>query len=293
MKKYNLITILLLGFSLMFISCEPEQDDALPLGTPPSSVSFDIQPTGDMNTYRLTNTTSGTFIHQWNLGNGQTAEGEEIVITYQFMGTYDITLKAFNDGGFGETTKTITVEEDAPAPCNPGSLMEFVSNCDSKTWTLLPEEGAYWVGPADGSGTTWWMSDAAAVTDRPCAFNDEWIFSSDGVVVYDTKGDVWAEDYMGFNFECVTDGQLPADVAAWGAGTHGFVITEGAVEQIQLIGTGAFIGLPKAANGAEVTSPQPGVTYDVIEKGTVGGQDYMILEVNYVAGIWRFHIVSN
>ena len=293
MKKYNFITIILLSFALMFMSCEPEQDDALPLGTAPSSVSFDITPTGDMNTYRLTNTTPGTFIHQWNLGNGQTAEGQEIVVTYQFMGSYDITLKAFNDGGFGETTKSVTIEEDAPAPCNPGSLMEFLTNCDTKTWKLLQGEGAWWVGPNDGSGTTWWQNDETVFNERACAFNDEWTFTPDGVMVYDTKGDLWAEDYMGFDFECVTDGQLSPVMAPWASGTHTFVANEGGLEQIQLIGLGAFMGLTKAANGSEVTEPQAGVTYDVIEKGTNGGQDYMILEVDYTVGIWRFHYVAN
>ena len=291
MKKYNIITILLLSLTLMFVSCDPEQDDALPLGTPPSNVSFEVSPTGDLNTFRLTNTTPGTFIHQWNLGNGQTAVGDEVVITYQFMGDYMVTLKAFNDGGFGESSRTISVLEDAPTPCNSGSLMEFVSNCDTKTWRLLPGEGAYWVGP--DPGTTWWTNDQAVVDERPCAFNDEWIFTADGVMEYDTKGDLWAEDYMGFNFECVTDGQLSPDVAAWASGTHSFVVSEGGVEQLELIGQGAFIGLPKAANGAEVTSPQPGVTYDIIERGTNGGQDFMILQVDYTVGLWRFHIVSN
>ena len=292
MKKYNFITILLLSLTLMFMSCEPEQDGATALGTPPASVSFEITPTGDINTFKLTNTTPGTFIHQWTLGNGQTAEGNEVVITYQFQGEYMVTLKAFNDGGFNETSKIITVTEDAPTPCNAGSLMEFLSNCDSRAWKLKPGEGAYWVGP--DPSTTWWMNPPEAVDERPCAFNDEWIFSADGVMVYDTKGDVWAEDYMGFNFECVADAQLPANVAAWGGGTHAFALSEtGAVDQLQLIGLGAFIGLPKAANGAEVTAPQPGVTYDIIEKGTNAGQDYMILEVNYTVGLWRFHLVAS
>lgn len=293
MKKYNFITIVLLAFSLMFISCEPEQDDALPLGTPPTNVDFEIQSTGEMNQFRLVNTTPGTFIHQWNLGNGQTAEGQVVETTYQFAGTYEITLKAFNDGGFGEMTRTVTVDEDAPAPCNPGSLMEFLTNCDSRTWKLLQGEGAYWVGPNDGSGTTWWTNDFNVFNERPCAFNDEWIFSSDGVMVYDTKGDLWAEDYMGFNFECVTDAQLSDNIAPWASGTHGFALMEGAVDQLQLIGLGAFIGLPKAANGSEVTLPQTGVTYDIVDRGTNGGQDFMVLDVDYTVGIWRFHIVAD
>ena len=292
MKNNNFLTIVLLSFTLLFAACEPEIDDALPLGTPPSSVSFNIEPTGEINTYKLSNTTTGTFIHQWDLGNGATAVGDEVIVTYQFMGDYTITLKAFNDGGFGESSQNISIEEDAPVPCNAGSFMEFLSNCDSKTWRLLPDAGAYWVGP--DAGTTWWTSDANAVSERPCAFNDEWIFSSDGVMVYDTKGDVWAEDYMGFNFECVADDQLPADVADWGGGTHGFAVMEtDGVEQIQTIGQGAFIGLPKAANGAEVGFPQGGVTYDIVERGTNAGEDYMILEVNYTVGLWRFHLISN
>ena len=292
MKNNNFLTIILLAFTILFVACEPEVDDALPLGTPPTSVTFTITPTGEFNTFKLSNTTPGTFIHQWTLGNGQASEGHEVEVTYQLAGDYEVTLKAFNDGGFGESSQSITVTEDAPIPCTAGSIMEFVSNCDTKTWKLLPDAGAYWVGP--DASTTWWSSPADAVSERPCAFNDEWIFKSDGTMIYDTKGDVWAEDYMGFNFECVADGQLPGDVAAWGGGTHAFAVMEvGGIEQLQTIGTGAFIGLPKAANGAEVGFPVNEVTYDIIEKGSNGGEDYMILEVNYTVGLWRFHLVSN
>jgi len=293
MKLFNSIIFIVsvIASTLFYSSCEPQLDDAIELGTPPTNISFTVEEkAGETNTYILTNTTSGAFLYQWDLGNGTTLSGEVVEAYYPQMGDYEITLRVFNDGGFGEAKQNVNVPEDDSAPCIPGSLVEFLTDCDQRTWKLLPEAGAYWVGPDDA--TTWWTNDESVVTERFCAFDDEWIFKSDGEMVYDTKGDVWAEDYMGFSFECVLDDQLGGDVAAWASGTHTFTTTQGSVDQIVLIGLGAFMGLPKAANGAEVTTPQSMVTYDVLEMSQDADGKYMELEINYSAGLWRFQYYS-
>ena len=52
-----------------------------------------------------------------------------------------------------------------------------------------------------------------------------YIFTFDGLQMqYDTKGQVWGEDYMGFNFECVGTDQLVGAVQAWGDGNHTFLV---------------------------------------------------------------------
>lgn len=277
---------------LFFNSCEPAQEDAIELSAVPSNVSFSVaEKAGEVNTYILTNTTSGTFLHQWDLGNGTTVTGDEVEVYYPLKGDYEITLRAFNNGGFGESKGTVNVLEDDSAPCTPNSLAEFLTDCEERTWTLLQDAGAYWVGPDPDN--TWWSSPAEAVTERFCAFDDEWTFMVTGEMIYDTQGDLWAEDYMGYDFECVTDDQLAENVAPWASGEHIFVGIEGGdVEQIQLIGLGAFMGLPKAANGAEVTEPVASITYDIVDRSEDADGKYMELEVNYNIGIWRFKFVS-
>ncbi len=278
---------ILLFALISIVACEPQVDDKISLGEPPSNVSFSITPDTSVNSFILTNTTPNTFLQRWDFGNGITAEGEEVTAFYQDMGTYVITLTAFNDAGHALGSQSIDIDEDAPAACNPGSLMEYLTNCETRTWKLSPEEGALFVGPSDGSAT-WWQSSADVPAERPCAWDDEWIFTPDGKVVYDTKGDIWAEDYMGFNFECIDETLLPDNLSAWASGEHAFILGP---ESISLVGNGAFIGLPKVANGAEVTSPQSGVTYTVTDMTTdADGNDLIVLSVLYNGdtAVWRF-----
>ena len=291
LNKIGYFSLLMLMLGL--VACEPQQDGAIDLGLPPASASFTITPvSGEPNTYTLSNQTEGAFLFQWNLGNGSDATGETVEVTYQNAGTYDVTLRAFNKAGFAESVQSIVVDEDAPINCESIPELEFLTNCSSKTWTLANEEGALLVGPVDGS-TVWWQSAADENEGRPCAWNDEWTFSSDDLsMVYDTKGDIWGEDYMGFNFECVATSMLGSAVAAWGDGTHSFEVIPGNPAQLKVVGEGAFLGIPKAANGAEVTLPVNAVTYDIISMVSDGNRDVLTVAVNYSAGIWTFKLES-
>jgi len=294
----NIFPILSFVIVLFFSACEPQQDDAITLAAVPNNVSFTVTPsTTETNVFTFKNTTTETFLYQWDFGNGETGVGEEVQAYFQLKGDYNVTLKAFNDGGFGSGTQTINVAEDDSQPCQPGSLIEFLSACDDQgqSWVLLQDAGAYWVGPNDGSGVTWWANSFDDVAARSCAFDDEWTFNIAGEMIYDTKGDLWAESYMGFGDECVTDDQLTGAAAAWRSGTHNYQVVEGAVEQLILNGLGAFMGFPKATNGVELTGPDPAssITYDIIDRSEDANGKYMELEVNFGGGLWRFKYVSN
>lgn len=286
----------ILASVFLFTACDPEEADKTVLGDPPTNISFEIIPLGGINEYRLVNTTPNTFIQQWDLGNGQLLNGEEVVAFYPQQGSYVVTLTVFNESGHGVSAQSIDVLEDAPSPCNPNSIMEFLSNCDTRTWTLNPAEGAYFVGPNDGTGTTWWQNSADEINARPCAFDDEWIFTPDGVMVYDTKGEIWAEDYMGFDFECIDETLLTADLASWGAGNHAFLVDETAMT-LDVVGLGAFIGLPKVATGAEVTTPQSGVKYDIVEMIPDDGNGNRLIKLQVLyngdSALWRFTLKAS
>lgn len=287
MKRSNILIFLSV---LLFASCDPSVEDKQSLGAPPSNVTFNITETG-VNTFQFENTTGGTFIHQWQFGDGLTGEGTTLEHTYTKAGTYDVQLTAFNDGGFAIGSQQVTVLEDLGIDCETFPFLEQLTNCDSKVWKLDDGEGALFVGPDPGE--TWWQSAEDEGTSRPCAWNDEWIFFEDGTMIYDTKGDLWAEDYMGFDFECVSDGDLGDVVAPWASGNHSFEMLESeGVFQIALQGLGAFIGLPKVINGAEVTLPVDGITYDIVEITNDGTKDVMLLEINFGPGIWRFRLKS-
>ena len=285
--KNTLLNLLLV--SLLFAACEPEVDEKVSLGVAPSSVSFDFTDIGE-NTFRFMNTTPETFIHQWDFDNGLTAEGEEVEMQFSSEGTYNVTLKAFNDGGFASTTREVVVAESLGVPCTPGSVYESLTDCSSRVWTLDDGAGAFFVGP--NANETWWESGEDEAAARPCAWNDEWIFSADGTMEYDAKGDIWAEDYMGFAFECVSEGELADNFQPWTSGAHTFEFIPGSVNQILLTGLGAYIGLPKVTNGAEVGAPVTSNLYDIVEIYQDGDKIIMLLEIAIADGIWRFRLKS-
>jgi len=272
------------------MSCEPQIDDKIDLGLPPSSVSFEVIQGDTPNDFTFVDNTEGTFISQWNFGNNGTAEGREVSAYYPSAGDYEVTLTAFNEGGHAKGSKTITVTEDAPVECE--NLVEYLTECGSIEWNLIPTEGALWVGPEYDQSTTWWQNDENVVTERFCTFDDAYIFSEDGTFEYDTKGDLWSEDYMGAGTGCVADADLTGTAAPWASGVHSFVVLND--NQIQVNGLGAFIGLPKAINGAELTGPTPAssITYDVVSMGEYEGKKTIKVGVQMGAGWWFFHLVQ-
>lgn len=288
MQKIAILSSLLAA--LFFVSCEPSQDDKIDIGLPPENVSFDIVP-GDLpNTYVFKNTTEGAFMYAWEYG-ANTATGEEAQAYFPAKGDYEITLTVFAKGGSASATKVLNVPEDVPFDCINNPVYKFLTNCDQRTWKLKPVAGSLWVGPADGS-QTWWTLPANEVATRSCEFNDEWILSPNGTMIFDTKGDIWAEPYMGFNYECIDETQLAANQAVWGAGTHSFEVLPGNPNQLKVVGLGAYIGLPKAANGAEVTEPQSSITYDILRMEEVAGTYELELQVNFGGGVWKYILAA-
>lgn len=289
MKNINLLFGLF--FVLALFACEPQQEDDITLPPAPENVTFSIEAGTEPNTYILTNTTTDVFEYAWDLGNGTTATGESVEAFYSLAGTYEVSLTVLGKGGSGSATQTIIVEADAPFMCEGNEVAEFLSNCDQKVWKLNDEAGALFVGPGDGV-TTWFATTEEDIETRFCQFDDTWTFTGDLEMIYETNGDIWGEDYLGFNFECVDESQLGDAVAPWGSGTHTYVIEGDSPPQLTVSGLGAFIGLPKVANGAEVTTPQTAVTYDVIRMESTPEKDIIELEVNFGPGIWRFTLAS-
>lgn len=273
---------------MIMTACEPSIEDKIDIGLPPIA-DFSIEFI-DANNVKLTNTTADdNFIASWDLGNSVVESGNVVEASFPNMGEYFVTLSVFGKGGSGNITKAITITEDAAGACT--GVMEFITNCGTKTWKLNPAEGALWVGP--DANTMWWQNSANDVLDRPCDWNDEFTFTSDGVYTYVSNGDFWGEPYSGITPEsCQPISALPSDRAAWGDGTHAFEVIPGTIPKLKVTGDGAFIALRKAANGMEVTLPISEVIYDVIRWETVNGKDILELEINYGIGIWRFTLAS-
>ncbi len=282
-----------LALAATAVSCDPYEGTKTELGALPAA-SFTVTMV-DSNTVQLTSTATGDpFMYRWEVSSGALAEGPEATINISRAGTYTVKHFVFNQGGMSVDSAQVVITRDAAPPCT--GMMEFMTGCTERTWKLAPVAGSLWVGPVGGA-QTWWAIGASAATDRPCAYNDEWIFKADGSVVYDTKGDIWAETYMGVSADgCHPESVLQGAQTAWGSGTHAFSLipaTATAPDQLKMEGLGAFIGLPKAANGGEVFTPINSITYDVLSTNEdANGVRTMEIEVNWGGGLWRFTIQS-
>ncbi|MEM1319650.1 MAG: PKD domain-containing protein [Bacteroidota bacterium] len=275
---------------LLLLGCNPKEEDKIDIGLPPQNVSFDVVPTAQSNTFSLTNTTEGTFIHQWDLGNGNTADGEQVEAYYPRKGTYEIKLTAFSKGGHSVGVSTIEITEDDPALCS--GVVELLTDCDQKTWTLEPAAGALHVGP--DLQQTWWNNSEADVAARSCHFNDEYTFYADGRFEYDNKGDFWADTDgngvitpgdLGLTPGCQPSTAWPDQYKVWDSGVHSFTASD---DQLTISGLGAWMGLYKVGTSAEITAPQTSVSYNILEISATR----MIIYVDYGGLAWRFTFVA-
>lgn len=152
------------------------------------------------------------------------------------------------------------------------------------TWQVALEDGSLGVGPAVGD-VSWFNCNGPCLTERACYFDDTYTFNSDGTFVNGFgDGNTWVEDWQGAANECNTpiaphDGSNPA--------TYQF---DAVNNTITVSGEGAFIGLSKAVNGAELPNvPVPAeVTYNVEFENA----NTMRLNIAVANGIWQYKLVK-
>jgi hypothetical protein len=121
------------------------------------------------------------------------------------------------------------------------------------TWKLSVTDGL-WVGsgqkgtlPAPGK---YWPPDASLLPgQRPCQWDDEFVFNADGTFQNVLQSQTWLETWQAASEGCGTplaphNGSNPA--------TYVYSASNGT---LTLNGLGAFMGLPKAINGSEINNP--------------------------------------
>ena len=290
MKKIQFLSYIGAFALLTVLGCKPEIDSTIDIGPLPTA-AFTVTQTANANRFILTNTSTGTFLQKWDLGDGTTADSSVVTVAYPRKGTYKVTLNAFAKGGMGTVTKDIVVLQDDLSACT-GNI-KLLTNCGTKKWKLAPEAGSLWVGPDATFATTWWGIPQGDIAVRPCMYNDEYSFSADGTFKYDAKGDFWADDEggnpfpagMGLPIGCQPTSALTGAYIPWGDGSaRKFTMT---LTELKLIGNGAFIGLYKAGNGILAQTPQAATTYQIKELTATR----MVIYINFGPGFWRFTLI--
>lgn len=276
------------------VSCQPSLDDKIDIGEAPSQVDFTFEEL-DANVFKFTDVSSSEhFISHWDFGNNSSGEGSVVETNYSNKGDYDVTLTIYGKGGSSSATKTITVDESL---VGPGPFDEQITGGSTRTWRINPSDGALKVGNAKDDGS-YWTSDLNTVSDRECAFDDNYVFNNDGSFVFDATGTVWVEEEWNQqvdtdgnqNFEgaCVDEGDVVGDGVAFNSATHSFeTFEEGGITFIKVIGLGAHLGIPKATNSGEIntygmdlTGPVDMVTYEVYEYDETDGVLKLVCDMN-------------
>jgi hypothetical protein len=150
-------------------------------------------------------------------------------------------------------------------------------------WRMAPQAGAFGVGPAQGD-VSFFSNTGDDVVTRACFFDDRYVFNADGSFTNELGTETWIELWQGGSDACGApvaphDGSNPAQ---WSYNATAGTVT--------LTGVGAYLGIPKAVNGMELTSPgaaPASVTYLV----TVINDNTMTLDIDVSSDgslWWRF-----
>lgn len=155
-------------------------------------------------------------------------------------------------------------------------------------WTLEPVAGALGVGPGQGN-VSWWASGDGDVTGRDCLFDDVYTFGNDGSFSMALGTMTWLEPWQGTDPEACGTPLAPHD----GTGSFTYTLTG---SDLQLVGTGAHVGLAKVANGVELGAPAdaPGdITYIISDFSDDGTNRRMTVQI-FAGGEtwWQFLLVS-
>lgn len=158
------------------------------------------------------------------------------------------------------------------------------------TWQVAPEAGSIGVGPTQGD-ISWWSIDDAGVADRACYYDDTYVFGTDGSFMNVLGAETWVEGWQGGSDACAAP-VAPHD----GSNAATFTWNE-AESTVTLNGLGAYLGIPKAVNGAELASPDEApdsVTYIVEfqENNTIAIVDIKTSPEGE-EGWWRYKLIKN
>tara|TARA_Y100000741_G_scaffold339576_1_gene300527 strand:- start:1965 stop:4571 length:2607 start_codon:yes stop_codon:yes gene_type:complete len=162
----------------------------------------------------------------------------------------------------------------------------WVSPLAGRPWMIANEPGAISVGSQPGSGE-WWSNSEEDLETRACYFDDRYIFHPNGDFDIDFGGSTWVEGWQGAD----ADG-CAAPVAPHDNSNYAAYSIDSSNYELTLHGVGAFLGLPKAVNGGELSNPAEApdsVTYSV--SWLWDDNDTVYAHVNIGNGFWSYKLV--
>jgi len=147
------------------------------------------------------------------------------------------------------------------------------------TWKVSPVAGSLAVGPAPGSGQWFSISDAQ-VAERACFYDDTYVFGTDGSFTNVLGADTWIEGWQSGAGDACGAPIAPHD----GSNPATFSFNE-ATSQVTINGIGSYLGIPKATNTGEISSPADApasITYDI----TLDDLNNMTVQIEAGSGVY-------
>ncbi len=152
------------------------------------------------------------------------------------------------------------------------------------TWKMTPIAASFGVGPAQGD-ISWWSNPESEVALRACYFDDEYVFNADGSFANVQGTQTWLEGWQG------SDG-CGIPVAPHNGSNAATWTYDATAATVTLTGVGAYLGLPKAFNGGELSTPSAApasITYKV----TTFTATSLTLDIQIANGAyWRFNLTK-
>jgi len=170
---------------LILISCHKNSQ----LGNPPTQqdASFTYAASDTNANVIVLTSNNPNILCMWDFGNGIKKQGNTVVASYPYAGTYTITLTVFNKGGSKSSTQDIIISQDDLSLLNNPFYTKLTGGASGpgyKTWHVdSVSTGHLGVGPdpesALGSVPEWW---AAGANEKPgCGmYDDRYIFYLNG-----------------------------------------------------------------------------------------------------------------
>ena len=170
MKNIFKVSLILAIAGAFLFSCAPLDKDAYKLGEPvsESQLSFTATPSASTpNIILLKNTSSAAGVALWDLGNGTTAKGDEVSVSYPFKGDYTIAMSLYTQGGSATISKVVNIADDDYGLLDTPGFNALTGGADAtegKTWVFARyTRGHFGVGDVNAApevnGPAWWQCD--------------------------------------------------------------------------------------------------------------------------------------
>ena len=205
MKNIFKFSLILAVAGAFLFSCSPMDRDDYRLGDPvnESLLSFTSTPaSASPNIIVLKNTSSTAGVALWDLGNGSTAKGDEVSVSYPFKGEYTVSMSLYTTGGSATISKVISIADDDYGLLDTPGFNALTGGADAaegKTWVFAKyTTGHFGVGDVnaapEANGPAWWQCPPSG-KDGSSFYENEYTFIQRGTkLIWKNQGYIYTNE---------------------------------------------------------------------------------------------------